>query len=367
MDLLKRARKGIWAVGIIAVVVCVSVAPTACYLSRGAWEEGKILARRQPIAKLVADRTTDPAVRQKLALVMAARQYAKDSIRLRTKDSFTTYSQLDHDTLVLVLSAAYRDRLEAYTWWFPIVGRVPYKGFFDFDAAREAAKSFHDDGFDVSLRPSAAFSTLGFFDDPVTSTTLAIDSLYLANTVIHETTHNTFYAAGQAAFNESFASFVGARGAAAFFRSRDQPLAATKVDAEWDDEKVLGEFWTRLATSLDSAYASHKDSKDARIAAKDTVYLRARQALVSDIAPQLQTIGPFYAQRVPLDNASLLARRVYAKNLDLFDKVYVREGKNLKLTIGRIISVAKANKADPYEGLRRWLAGRAPSATETTP
>ena len=286
---------------------------------------------------------------------MAARQYAKDSIRLRTKDSFTSYSKLDHDTLVLVLSAAYRDRLEAYTWWFPVVGRVPYKGFFDFDAARKAAKSFRDDGFDVSLRPSAAFSTLGFFNDPLTSTTLAIDSLDLANTVIHETTHNTFYAPGQAAFNESFASFVGARGAAAFFRSRGQPMAAAKIDAEWADEKILGEFWTRLASSLDSAYASHKDSKAARIAARDTVYLNARRVLISEIGPQLQTIGPFYAQRVALDNASLLARRVYAKNLDLFDQVYAREGNNLKLTIGRVISLAKANKADPFGGLRTWL------------
>lgn len=349
-------RKKRWSLAAALVLLALaSLTPTACYLSRGAWEEGKILARRQPIAKLVAEKNTDPVVRQKLALVLAARQYAHDSIRLRTKDSFTTYSKLDHDTLVLVLSAAYRDRLEPYTWWFPIVGRVPYKGFFDFDAARAAAKSFHDDGFDVSLRPSAAFSTLGFFNDPLTSTTLAIDSLDLANTVIHEVTHNTFYAAGQAAFNESFASFVGARGAAAFFRSRGQPLAAAKVDAEWGDEKILGEFWTRLANSLDSAYASHKESKDARIAARDTVYLRARQALVSEIAPQLQTIGPFYAQRVPLDNASLLARRVYAKNLDLFDQVYAREGNNLKLTIGRIIALAKANGADPFGGLQTWL------------
>jgi predicted aminopeptidase len=354
-DRFRPSRKRLWTLLVLVVLVSLSLTPAACYLSRGAWEEGKILARRQPIAELVADRRTDPVVRQKLAIVMAARQYARDSIKLRTKDSFTTYSKLDHDTLVLVLSVAYRDRLEAYTWWFPIVGSVPYKGFFDFDAARAAAKSFRDDGYDVSLRPSAAFSTLGFFNDPLTSTTLAIDSLDLANTVIHETTHNTFYAPGQAAFNESFASFVGARGAAAFFRSRGEPDAAAKVDAEWEDEKVLGAFWTRLAKSLDSAYAAHPDSKEARIAVRDTMYLRARGELVSDIGPQLRTIGPFYVQRVALDNASLLARRVYAKNLDLFDAVYNSEGKDLRRTISRVISIAKANRKDPYEGLRNWL------------
>ena len=344
-----------WLFGGAVLIAGIAFAPTGCYLSRGAWEEGKILARRKPIATLVSDNRTDPLVRRKLSIVLAARQYAKDSIRLNTEESFTTYSKLDRDTLVLVLSAAYRDKLESYTWWFPIVGRVPYKGFFDFESAKKAAKSLYDDGFDVALRPSAAFSTLGWFNDPLTSTTLARDSLDLVNTVIHEVTHNTFYAPGQAVFNESFASFVGARGAAEFFRSRGQPEAAARVDAEWEDDKLLGDFWTALAASIESAYARHPDSKDRRIAARDTVYQRARQALVSDIGPRLRTVSPFYVQRLPLDNASLLARRVYARDLDLFDQVYLREGRNLRRTIARIIGAARANRKDPYQGLRTLL------------
>lgn len=341
--------------GALALPALLLVTPTGCYLSRAAWEEGKILARRQPITTLVANPATDSVVRRKLALVLAARDYARDSIRLATEESFTTYSRLDRDTLVLVLSVAHRDKLEPYTWWFPIVGRVPYKGYFDFDEAARAAKSFHDRGFDVALRPSAAFSTLGWFNDPLTSTTLARDTLELVNTVIHEVTHNTFYAPGQAVFNESFASFVGARGAAAFFRYRGQPDAAKRVDAEWEDDKILGDFWTRLAASLDSAYAEHPDSREARIAARDTIYAEARRALVSDIGPRLRTIGPFYVQRVPLDNASLLARRVYAKDLHLFDEIYQREGKNLRRAIARIISLARSDKKDPYGAIERFL------------
>ncbi len=350
-----RIRKRFVATAGVAFLLLLLVTPTGCYLSRAAWEEGKILARRQPIAELVASRATDSVVRRKLALVLAARQYAQDSIRLVPEKSFTTYSKLDRDTLVLVLSAAYRDRLEPYTWWFPIVGRVPYKGYFDFEEAARQAKAFQDRGFDVVLRPSAAFSTLGWFNDPLTSTTLARDTLELVNTVIHEVTHNTFYAPGQAVFNESFASFVGARGAAAFFRSRGSPEAAARVDAEWDDDKTLGDFWTSLAASLDSAYGAHPDSKEARIAVRDTIYMNARRTLVSEIGPRLKTIGPFYVQRVPLDNASLLARRVYAKDLDLFDRVYEREGKSLRRAIARIISLARSDKKDPYAALRRWL------------
>jgi len=351
-----RRRRAPVALIFGGLIVALAVSPMGCYLSRGAWEEGKILARRRPITELVADRGIDPVTRHKLRVVLAARDYARDSLRLRTKESFTTYSRLDKDTLVLVLSAAYRDRLEPYTWWFPIVGRVPYKGYFDFNAARRTARQFYEDGYDVSLRPSDAFSTLGWFNDPLLSTSLRRDSVDLANTVIHELTHNTFYAPGSAAFNESFASFVGARGAAAFFRARGQAAAAARADAAWEDEKLLGDFWSSLARTLDSAYSAHPDSRETRIKVRDTVYARARRTLVTQIAPRLRTVSPWYAERVPLDNASLLARRVYARNLELFDAVYVREGTNLKRAIGRIIGLAKASPKDPYGGLRRWLA-----------
>jgi predicted aminopeptidase len=349
-------RRGFLAIAIVVVGVALISAPTACYLSRGAWEEAKILSRRQPIAELVGDPRTSKEAKEKLKVVLAAREYAKDSLKLRARDSFTTYSRLDHDTLVLLVSAAYRDTLKPYTWWFPIVGRVPYKGYFDFDAARRAAKDLAADGFDVYVRPSDAFSTLGFFNDPLLNTTLRGDSLSLANTVIHELTHNTFYASGQAPFNESFAMFVGARGGAAFFRSRGQEVAAAKLDAEWEDDKLLARFWARVINSLDSAYAAHPGSKEDRIAARDTVYLRARLALVQEIAPALKTISPRYAQRVPLDNASLLARRVYASDLYVFDLIYEKEGRDLKRTIGRVIALAKSEPKAPFIALRRWAS-----------
>ena len=162
---------------------------------------------------------------------------------------------------------------------------------------------------------------------------------------------------GQAPFNESFAMFVGARGSAAFFRSRGQEEAARKVEERWQDDKLLARFWGSIIRSLDSAYAANPASKAARLAARDTVYQRARITLVREIGPALRTINPRYAERVPLDNAALLARRVYASDLDLFDRIYEREGKDLKRAIGRVIGVARKNKDDPFAGLRAWLGG----------
>ena len=335
--------------------------PTGRYLLRAAWEESLILAARRSIHHVINDDATSAETRAKLELVLAARAFAHDSVGLRTGSSFTMYSKLRRDTLVLVLSGAYRDRLARYTWWFPIVGRVPYKGYFDYDAAKRAREKMSAEGFDTSLRPAAAFSTLGFFNDPILSTTLAGDSLELANTVLHELTHNTFYAPGQAVFNESFANFVGSRGAAWLFRSRGSLDAAEQTDARWEDEKLLGTFWAALYHSIDSAFKAHPGAsgaaRTARLAARDTLYRLARIDLVETLGPKLRTVGPRYLERVALDNAALLAQRVYLTDLPLFDAVYAREGFDLRRTVRRVIELAKSRPKDPYGALRDWLGG----------
>ncbi|HYC50471.1 MAG TPA: aminopeptidase, partial [Gemmatimonadaceae bacterium] len=125
-----------WTLVTLATIVLAAIAFLALtdmgrYIARAGWEEAKILWRRRPISEMVADSATSPLVRQKLRIVLDARAYAADSLQLDAEESFTTFSPLERDTLVLVLSAAYRDRLAYHRWWFPVVGRVPYKGYFD--------------------------------------------------------------------------------------------------------------------------------------------------------------------------------------------------------------------------------------------
>jgi predicted aminopeptidase len=336
------------AIGVFAVT------PLGRYLLRAAWAEAGILMLRRPIVDVVRDPATPPDVRDKLRLVLQARAFAEDSLRLRTRESFTTFSALERDTLVLVLSGAYKDRLEAKTWWFPIVGRVPYKGYFDFARARHAAEELERGGFDVHLRRASAFSTLGWFNDPLLSTTLQADSIDLVDTVIHELTHNTFYESGEAAFNESFANFVGARGAERFFLARGDSASAARVVARWSDQKVLGVFWMHLAQSLDSAFKAHPNGIADRLRARDTIYRAARRELVFGLGPKLHTIGPRALERMPLDNATLMARRVYASDLELFDRVYEREERDLDRAVDRILALARDSDA-PFVALREWL------------
>lgn len=333
--------------GVLAgVALLVAATPMGRYLARGALAEAKILARRRSIAGMVADSATPPAVRAKLNLVLEARRFAADSLGLPAKDAFTQYTKLEHDTLVLVLSGAYRDELRPVTWWFPVVGRVPYKGFFDFAEARKAEAELKDQGFDTYLRPSPAFSTLGFFNDPLLSTTLNADSLEIVNTVVHELTHNKFYAKGEAVFNESFASFVGARGAERFFASRGDTSSARRTAERWHDDLLLASVWEGAWHALDSAYRAHPGDagRAARVEARDSVYARARRQLVDSVAPRLQTINPRYAAVVRLDNASLLARLIYATGLPEFESVYASEGFDVRKALERIIREKTAGK-----------------------
>lgn len=357
---MRRALRAL-AVVALGVVAYLVLAPTGRYLLRGAWEETKILARRRPLNDILADSATTPALRAKLQLVLAARAFAADSLGLDAGQSFTTYSETGHDTLTLVVSGAYRDRLKAYTWWFPVVGRVPYKGYFDFDQARREERALNARGFDTRLGAVSAFSTLGWFNDPLLPSTLRSDSLTLANTVIHELTHNTYYAPGGAVFNESFANFVGSRGAERFFLSRGQPAAAAEVAARWDDEKVMGRFWATLYARVDSAFKAHPGDEAGpvadRLAAREVLFGEARLALLQELAPRLKTVSIRSVERVKLDNAVLMSRRVYLTDLDAFDAVLAKDGRDLRRAIKDIIAAAKADTAKkPFDAVKR-LAG----------
>ena len=355
---------------VLLLVGCLILLPTGRYLARAGWEEGKILLRRRPIAALATDPATPSDLRSKLALVLAARTYARDSLGLRTGQSFTTFSALERDTLVLVLSGAYRDRLQSYTWWFPIVGRVPYKGYFDFTEARRQKRALTARGFDARLGAASAFSTLGWFNDPLLPTTLRADSLTVANTVIHELTHNTWYAPGGAVFNESFANFVGSRGAERFYRARGQTAAADEVLARWNDEKIMGRFWAELYGRVDSAFKAHPGGEPLRvaerIAVRDSLYAEARQLLLHDIGPQLRTISLRAIARVRFDNAILMSRRVYLTDLDAFDLVFTRYHADLRRTIQAIIAAAKSNREHPFDAVRVLASSGTPASAADT-
>jgi predicted aminopeptidase len=325
---------------------------------RAAVEEAKILSRRRPITEVIEDAGTQERTRAKLDLVLQARSFADHELDLDAGKSFTTFSWVEHDTLLMVLSAAPKDRFQLHTWWFPIVGHVPYKGFFDFDDAYAAAADLESAGYDAYVRPSGAFSTLGFFNDPLLNTVLRYGDVSLASTVIHELLHNTIFVKSQVPFNESFANFVGDRGAVEFFCARDgADSARCKLARDlWSDNLLFSAFLARLIGDLEALY-SRKDLTSAdRIRMRDTVYQQTRVHFRTNVLPQLKTNSFRDFVDEPLNNANLIATRLYYDRLHLFEDAFQRHNQDLRATIHWIVDVARSNPKDPFGALSHSLA-----------
>jgi predicted aminopeptidase len=354
------------AFGVVVLVLLVSGC-SAGYVLRAGYEEAKILWRREPIADVLARADLDGDVRRKLETVLAAREFAT-SLGLDVDGSFASVSYTDREANIFVLTGAKRTALEPYTWWFPIVGKVPYKGYFDPDLAHDDAAALEAQGYDTFIRTAAAFSTLGWFADPLLRHLLRHDEGFLVNLVLHEVYHNTFYVSGQSAFNESVATFAGHRGAIDFFRSHPERAhppgggdLAARAESEWEDTRRFGAFVGRLATLLRGAYADAADAAQA-VAARDALFARARE----EYAALPFAVGGFPRFiNDPLNNAVLLHYLLYATELDLFEAAYSARGRDLAASLAFIKEAAKRDPKDPFGALRRALDAERSIAVRT--
>ncbi|MBA2627593.1 MAG: aminopeptidase [Gemmatimonadales bacterium] len=326
------------------------------YLTRAGFEETQILRARRPIADLLADSSTSPRLRHSLELVMQARDFAA-GLGLEAGRTYTTYADVGRDTLLLVLQAAPRDCLCPYTWKWPIVGRMPYKGFFDPKAAQRASDRLAARGFDVYLRPAGAFSTLGWFEDPLLSTALTRDEVELVSTVFHEIAHNSLYVKSATPFNESFAQLVGYRSAEAFFGARGDTASARRAADRWHDEIVLGAFYTALTDRLVTLYGMKLDSA-AVDSGRAAVGSWARMQLEGPVAADLRTYTMGKLPDRPINNARLVGATIYRSHLEWFERWHQQHGGDVRQGVADLRKLMDGAAGDSaFARLGRAVAG----------
>jgi len=172
----------------------------------------EILARREPIPELIACADTRPALREKLQLVLDIREFAERELHLKTDGHYAEYADLGRRYVVWNVYAAPEFSLEPKRWWYPVVGRLKYRGFFSEKDARVYGAQLAKEGYDVCVGGVDAYSTLGFFKDPVLNTFIHNEPADLAETLFHELAHQRVFAKGDTDFNEAFATAVGEEG-----------------------------------------------------------------------------------------------------------------------------------------------------------
>lgn len=329
------------------------------YLTRAGIEQTRILENRQPLEDLIEDPSVPDADRAYIRLVLAVRQHAAD-LGLEAKQTYTTYTDVGRDTLLLSLTASRRDCICPVTWKYPIVGRVPYKGFFDPSMAERAAAGLEAKGYDVSLRPAAAYSTLGWFNDPLLSTAMIRDSVELAALVFHEIAHNTLYVKSATAFNESFAQMVGYRAAETFFRGRGDSLLADRARDRWLDEIILGEYYKALIDTLTTFYNT-KPAPAALDTGRSEIARWSREQLEGPVGARLRTFRVGRLADRPLNNARLVGVLLYRTHLDWFDTWFAAHGNDVARSVAALRTLMEGADGDDaftrLEGAARASGG----------
>ena len=202
------------------LLAAVLLLPGGCYYAHVARGQASLLVHRQPIDHVLADPATDADVAKRLKLALQARRFASDALALPRNGSYTRYVDLHRPYVVWNVFATPAYSIKAINHCFPIAGCVAYRGYFSqAEAAREADR-LRALGNDVSVGGVPAYSTLGWFDDPVLSSMLHWDDDELAGEVFHELAHQRVYVAGDTAFNESYATFVQRQGLDAWRHAR---------------------------------------------------------------------------------------------------------------------------------------------------
>jgi predicted aminopeptidase len=274
---------------------------------QGHWD---LMSRRQPIDILLKDTHTEPRLLQQLKLASEIRNFASTDLALADNGSYRSYVDLGRPYATWAVYAADEFCLEPKTWCFPIAGCVPYRGYFVKQKAEEFANGLRQAGMDVYIVSASAYSTLGWFDDPVLNTMILRGEAALAGIIFHELAHQRVYVQGDTAFNESFAVAVQEAGTRRWLQRHGTPEQRAAFEDGLQRKLV---FFTLVKTArqrLAAVYASHLN---------DSIRREEKSAIIESMRRDYQYLretsgGSLNYDRwftEPINNAKLAAVAIY--------------------------------------------------------
>ena len=293
------------------------------YYTQAASGQLSLIRSSRPVESVIAHPDTGEALRDRLVLADRIVEFARTELRLDSGTSYRRYVALDEPFVVWNLFAAPPLSLDAHRWCYPIFGCVPYRGYFNRNAALRAEARMVRRGYETYLGGVAAYSTLGWFDDPLLSTFIDWSEPRLAELLLHEISHRRVWVKDDAAFNESFATFVGETGARLWFRQTDR-------EAQFDRHLASRQAWQRLRAllldtkaQLESVY--RKDGDEAQRYQEKARVLETFRRCYQHHKPSLGG-GAFDGVVERVNNAYLGAFGTYADWYPAFAALYRRSG-----------------------------------------
>jgi predicted aminopeptidase len=361
---IRRAKKWIGLVLLLIAVAAVSGCRAIGFYAQAMRGQFQIIARRQRIERLIADPETPARLREQLKLLERLRAFAETELKLPVDDHYRKYTDVGREYVVWNVQAAPRFSLQPKTWWYPIVGSLEYRGYFSERGATNEAARLAARGYDVYSDGVEAYSTLGWFKDPVLNTFIFHAEPDLAELIFHELGHQRVFARGDTDFNEAFATTVGQEGARRWLRAQGDTnqynayLAALRRD----DQFVHLVMKTR--ERLEAIYGDQRDEDGNVVAAKKSPLppdemQRAKEQVFADLRrdyAELKTqwggdtsYDNWFARE--LNNAKLNTIANYFDYVPGFERLLELHGGNLEEFYQAAERLAKM----PQEERHQWL------------
>jgi predicted aminopeptidase len=336
-----RYQSSVKSLFLVLAAASLAGCATVAWYGQAARGQIEVLAKREDIADLIADPATDPALRSRLETVLEMRRFAVEALGLPDGRSYTLYADLERDAPLWNVVATPAHSVEPRTWCYPLVGCLAYRGFFERRGATRLADRLAGQGLDAAVFPATAYSTLGWFADPVLDSMLRLSDADLAELIFHELTHERLYVAGDTAFNEAYATFVGRLGAARWLSStgHDAALAAWRRDQRLDQglRDLLLETRRRLSEGFETAA---DESAAARLKTREFERLRRR---IGELARSHDSAALEAWLERPLNNAHLALVATYEAGVGAFERLFHEEcGEELRCLHERAAALARA-------------------------
>ena len=263
---------------ILALVVLVlSGCRTVGFYSQAAAGQFEVLAKRQPIDRVIGE-TEDHELRDRLELTKRMLAFAEEELHMPSKGSYELYAEIGRKHLVWVVHAAPELSMEPKRWWYPVVGKQAYRGFFRQDLAEAEVSTLEKDGYETWTGGVDAFSTLGWFRDPVMDTFVRRSEVEYAELIFHELVHRKYYVSGKTDFNEAMAEAVAREGVRRWLRATGRPGMVRRYEVRLDRIAQAREAIETAAARLAEVYESSM-SDDGKRRRKELEIERLRDRL----------------------------------------------------------------------------------------
>ena len=262
VSLMRKRRRVLKLLGLGFAVVVLATVLSGCqavsYYKQAIRGQYQIFANRERIEDLIANTNTPPRLREKFRLVMEVRRFAENELKLPGGRPLQPLRRRQKALCRLECPCRRGIFARAETWWYPVVGRLKYRGYFSEKHANAYAKKLEAEGLDVYVGGVEAYSTLGWFKDPLLNTFIHHDEMILAEILFHELAHQRVFVSGDTDFNEAFATAVAEEGVRRWFKDKPEKLEQFRIHEKRDADFVRIVLATR--EHLKSVYARSNDS-----------------------------------------------------------------------------------------------------------